>query len=174
MSHQQLFMNGKLAMYGSGIWETTQFREGIRDFDWDVAMFPKGPNNIRRFGTGGSGYAILRQKNIYDYSDQWEVLKLLSGHEEQTMLAEAGLAQPAIKSIAKGKAWAKNDMIPKNKKMLDEAVKYSVYGPFNSKWKEIEQRYIQPELELVLRGKESVENAMKKIVLRVDKMLQNK
>jgi len=171
MSVQQLFMEGRIAMYGSGIWETTQFREGIKDFEWDIAMFPKGPNNVRRFGTGGSGYGILKQKNVYDYKDQWKVLKLLAGKKEQIMLAEAGLAQPAIKQIANSKYWAKNMTIPRNKKMLNDAVRYAVYGPFTARWKEIEQRYIQPELELAFRGKQTIEEAVGKIVLKANKLL---
>ena len=49
MGAQQLFMSSKLAMYQSGFWESTLFRN-IKDFDWDVAMFPKGPTGIRSFG----------------------------------------------------------------------------------------------------------------------------
>lgn len=171
MSVQQLFINGKLAMYVSGIWETTQFREGIKDFEWDIVMFPKGPNGIRRFGTGGSGYAIIKQRRVQDYADAWEVLKLLAGPLEQKMLGEAGLAQPAIRAIAEGEAWAKSPMPPANKKMLNEAVKYAVYGPFAGNWKEIEQRYIQPELELAFRGEQTIEEAVRKIVIKANKLL---
>ena len=157
---QQLFMVKKLAMFSSGIWETPILRR-IKDFDWDVAMFPKGPGAVRGFGTGGSAYSIL--KTTEHPKECWEVIKCLAGREAQVMLAEAGLAQPAIKDIANGEHWAESSKKPLNKKMLNEAVQYVTYDPFHPRWREIRDLLIGQEFDLVFIGSESVEDAVNKI-----------
>ncbi len=166
---QQLFMVKKLAMFSSGIWETPILRR-IKDFDWDVAMFPKGPGAVRGFGTGGSAYSIL--KTTEHPKECWEVIKCLAGREAQVMLAEAGLAQPAIKDIANGEHWAESSKKPLNKKMLNEAVQYVTYDPFHPRWREIRDLLIGQEFDLVFNGSESVEDAVNKIAPKIDDMLK--
>ena len=169
MGAQQLFMSGKLAMYQSGYWESNVFRD-IKDFDWDVAMFPKGPAGTRRFGTGGSGYCILKSSKNPELA--WEIVKLLTGAKAQIALAEIGLTQPVIKSIAMGPYFAESPALPKNKAMLNEAIKYVVYEPFHSKWREINELYIVPELDLVFNGTENAKEATAKMAVEANKLLK--
>ncbi|MDD5681294.1 MAG: sugar ABC transporter substrate-binding protein [Candidatus Omnitrophica bacterium] len=171
MGAQQLFMSGKLAMYQSGYWESNIFRE-IKDFDWDVAMFPKGPTGIRRFGTGGSGYCILKSTRYPELS--WEIVKLLTGEKAQITLADIGLTQPSLKPIAEGVHFAKSPALPRNKAMLNEAIKYVVYEPFHPKWREINELYLAPELDLVFNGTETVKQAVSKIAPEANKLLREK
>ena len=171
MGAQQLFMSGKLAMYQSGFWESVLFKN-IKDFDWDVAMFPKGPAGIRRFGTGGSGYCVLKSTQHPELA--WEIVKLLSGEKAQIALTEMGLTQPAIKSIAMGPHFAESPNPPLNKDMLNEAVKYVVYEPFHVKWREINELYLTPQLDLVFNGTEAVDAAVAKIVPEANRILQEK
>ena len=146
-----MFSSGRLAMFLSGIWETPGLRN--YNFDWDVAMFPKNPRGIRAFGSGGSGYAIL--KSSKHKKEAWEVIKALTSPAGQAKLAERGLAQPSRISVAKSKSWAEDPAPPANKKMLNEAVKYVVFSPFDPHWREIEEKYLRPQLDLVLNGKKS-------------------
>lgn len=171
MALNELFVSGKLAMYNSGIWETPQFRK-IKTFDWDVAMFPKGPSGIRAFGTGGSGYCIYNKTKHPE--EAWEVLKALSGSYGQGRLAENGLAQPANRTIAEGKDWALSPKKPKNKKMLNDAVKYAVYEPFTPKWREILDNVITKKLDLVFNGKEKMEDIAPQIDKHADAILHEK
>ena len=165
----QMFMMQRVAMFHSGIWETPVVRKA-KDFDWDVAMFPKGPKGIRKFATGGTAYGILKTTK---YPEQaWEVLKALSGDGGQIMLAESGLAQPANKKIAEGEHFAGSNKPPLNKKMLNEAVKYCVYDPFNSKWREIRDLYIYPEFDLMFNGLKSVKEAVDAIVPKANELLK--
>ncbi|OGX28422.1 MAG: hypothetical protein A2879_00275 [Omnitrophica WOR_2 bacterium RIFCSPHIGHO2_01_FULL_49_10] len=165
----QLFMMQRVAMFLSGIWETPMVRK-VKDFDWDVAMFPKGPKGIRRFGTGGTAYSILKTSKYPDKA--WEVLKALSGDDGQIILAESGLAQPANKKIAESEHFAGSNKPPANKKMLNEAVKYAVYDPFNSKWREIRDLYITPEFDLMFNGLKSVKAAVDTIVPKANELLK--
>jgi len=165
----QMFMMQKVAMFHSGIWETPLLRK-IKDFEWDIAMYPKGPSGIRKFGTGGTGYGILKTTKYPE--DAWEVLKALSGDEGQIMLAESGLAQPANQKIAEGEHFAGSAQPPLNKKLLNEAVKYTVYDPFHSKWREARDLYIYSEFELMFNGLKSVKDAVNKVVPEINRLFQ--
>ncbi len=164
-----MFSSGKLAMFLSGIWETPALR--TRNFNWDVAMFPKNAKGVRHFGTGGSGYCILKSSKNKEAA--WEVVKALTGAEGQSELAKRGLAQPALISVAEGPAWALNSDAPANKKMLNEAVQYVIYDPFSSNWQEIEGKYLNEELDLVFNGRETVAEAAKKIAPKINAALEN-
>ena len=165
-----MFASGKLAMFLSGVWETPSLRQ--RDFKWDVAMFPKNSKGIRKFGTGGSGYCIL--KTSKNKQAAWEVIKALTGPEGQIELAKKGLAQPALIKIAEGPDWAGNSDPPANKKMLNEAVQYVVYDPFAPNWMEIETKYLNEELDLVFNGRETVSEAVKKVAPKINEALAKK
>ena len=169
MGVDMMFASGRLAMFLSGIWETPALREKY-DFHWDVAMFPKNKTGVRRFGSGGTGYGVM--KSTQHPKESWEVVKALTSAPVQAEMARRGLSQPALRSIASGPDWAENDLPPLNKKMLNEAVNYIVFDPFHAGWREIEAKYIIPELDLVKSGKETAEEAVKKIAPKINAMLQ--
>jgi ABC-type glycerol-3-phosphate transport system substrate-binding protein len=81
------------------------------------------------------------------------------------------LAQPARRAVAEGPSFAQNEDLPHNKKMLNKAVKQVIYEPFHPKWREIEAKIISPELELLFNGKETVDEAVAKIVPQVNRLL---
>lgn len=164
-----MFASGRLGMFLSGIWETPNLRN--YDFEWDVAMFPKNPQGVRAFGSGGSGYAILKFSK--HKKEAWNVIKALTSPEGQTKLADRGLAQPSRISVAKSEAWAENPAPPENKKMLNDAVKYIIFSPFDSRWREIEDKYLKPQLDLVLNGKKSAEDFAKEVTPQINAVLQS-
>lgn len=168
MGVDMMFASGRLAMFLSGIWETPLLRN--YKFQWDVVMFPKNREGVRAFGTGGSGYAILRTSD--HKKEAWEVIKALTGEEGQARLAERGLAQPARIRVAESEHWATHPAPPAHKAMLNEAVKYIVFDPFHPKWREIEARYLLPSFELVFTGKKTAEEAAKKIEPQINAALQ--
>lgn len=177
MGIQSMFAAGKLAMFASGIWETPSLRNKTKamqakgeSFRWDVVMFPQSRPGVRGFGTGGSGYGIL--KSSRHKKEAWEVVKALCNDRGQELLGRSGLAQPANRRIAQGDAWATNDELPLNKGMLNEAVSYVTYNPFHSRWAEIQQQYIIPKLELAFNGKSSVQDAIVAFVPAVNKVLE--
>lgn len=171
MGSQQLFMSGKLAMYGSGIWETPIFRK-ITTFEWDVAMFPKSPSGNRGFATGGAGYCIL--KGTKHPQEAWEVIKCLSGPTGQIIMAEEGLAQPASRVIAEGEHWAQSPKPPKNKSMLNEATQHVVYFPFHENWRRVNDSLIGQEFDLMFNGQVTPEEAVAKITPAANALLQEK
>ncbi len=54
MGTGDLFINGNVAMFLSGIWKTPTFRQA-KNFKWDVVMLPKGPGGNRAFRHGWIG-----------------------------------------------------------------------------------------------------------------------
>lgn len=169
-SPADIFMTGKLAMYNSGAWEIPRFRR-IKMFDWDVALFPKGP--VRRgFGSGGSGYAIL--KTTKHPEEAWRVLKALAGKRGQMLLAKNGLAQPAIIEIAESEYWAKSAEKPLNKGILNKAVKFGIFEPFNERWLEAQQEYLFPALDNMLNGKMTIREFKEQVVPEINRLMFGK
>lgn len=164
-----MFSSGRLGMFLSGIWETPGLRR--YNFDWDVAMFPKGLSGDRAFGSGGSGYAIL--KSSKHKKEAWEVIKALTGPNGQAELAKRGLAQPSRISVATGEAWAKDPAPPANKKMLNEAVNHIVFSPFDSRWREIEEKYLQPKLDLIFNGKKTAAEVVAEVAPEINAALRS-
>ena len=164
-----MFSSGRLAMFLSGIWETPGLRN--YNFKWDVAMFPKNPKGARAFGSGGSGYAVL--KSSPHKKEAWEVIKALTGAGGQEQLAKRGLAQPSRIAVAEGENWAKDPAPPANKKMVNEAVQYIVFSPFHPHWREIEEKYLTPQLDLVFNGKKTAAEAAKEVAPRINAALQS-
>ena len=168
MGAQQLFMTQRVAMFSSGYWEVPILRQ-ITDFDWDVVMFPKGPRGMRAFGTGGTGYCILKSSQHPELA--WEVLKALTGDAGQARLAKTGLTQPANRLIAEGPAFALDPSPPANKAMLNRAVQYVVYEPFIQEWREIFELQMLPELDLIFHGHKSAKEAADAIAAKVNAAL---
>ncbi len=163
-----MFASGRLAMFLSGVWETPGLRK--YDFEWDVVMFPKGLHGTRAFGSGGSGYAIL--KSSKHKKEAWEVIKALTGAKGQAQLAKKGLAQPSRISVAESENWALDPQPPSNKHMLNEAVEHIVFSPFDPQWREIQEKYLIPKLDLVFNGKKSAADAMSEITPQINSVLQ--
>lgn len=164
-----MFSSGRLAMFLSGIWETPGLRN--YNFDWDVAMFPKNSEGVRAFGSGGSGYAIL--KSSKHKNEAWEVVKALTGPEGQAELAERGLAQPSRIAVAESESWAGSPLPPANKKMLNVAVNHIVFSPFHPRWREVQEKYLIPKLDLVFNGKKTAAEIMGDIVPEINAVLQS-
>ena len=160
-----MFMNGSAAMYLSGIWKTPAFRD-IKNFKWDVAMFPEGPGGYRGFSTGGSGYGIL--KSSTHKKEAWELVKFISGEEGAKRLAATGLAQPALMSVANSPLFL-DGKDPQNKKMLLEAMKYVKYNPMCKNWFEVHDSIIGPELDKVWNGTETATQAMENLKPMLEK-----
>lgn len=165
-----LFSSGRIAMFLSGIWDTPSLKR--YDFNWDVAMFPKNSKGIRAFGSGGTGYAIL--KSSKHKKEAWQVVKAMTDVKGQGQLARQGLAQPSRILVARGNDFAKNNTTPANKRMLNEAVKHSIFSPFHPRWREIEDKYLVPRLDLVFNGKKSAAEVLKEIAPRINALLQNR
>jgi ABC-type glycerol-3-phosphate transport system substrate-binding protein len=160
-----VFSSGKVAMFYTGYWKSGYFRS-IKDFDWDIVMFPKGPKGFRKYSSGGSGYAITTQ--CKDKEKAWQVLKRFAGEKGQVDLSSQGGLQPAIIKLAESKQFL-DDLPPKNKKIMLTAPKDIIFTPLMKEWEEINMQYLIPELDKVWSGQVTAEVALKKITKEVNK-----
>ncbi|HVZ81865.1 MAG TPA: sugar ABC transporter substrate-binding protein [bacterium] len=151
-----LFANGTAGMFLSGIWKTPLFR-GIKDFGWDVAMFPHPKGMKGRVVGGSSGYGIVSSSK--HKQEAWRFIAYLSGPEGQARFASTGLAQPALKKVAESSAFL-DGKDPLNKKMLLKAVPLGVDQPMAVNWREVMQSIIFPRLDRVWLGKEKAVQAV--------------
>ena len=141
-----MFLNGKVAMFHSGIWKTPTFRK-ITDFKWDVVRFPtrKNAKNVAYY-SGGSGYTM--SKDVADKELCWELIKFMAGPEGQSRLATTGLAQPALKKLAASELFL-DGKDPKNKKMLIYAAENALCSPAWKPYQEMMRSIWSPKTDLI-------------------------
>ena len=76
--------------------------------------------------------------------------------------------------MAEGANWAQDPLPPANKKMLNEAVDHVVFSPFHPKWREIQEKYVAPQLDLVFNGKKTAGEVLTGLAPKVNEVLQSR
>jgi ABC-type glycerol-3-phosphate transport system substrate-binding protein len=154
-----MFVNGTAAMFISGIWKTPQFRD-IKTFDWDVALFPKGPGGTRGYQSGGSGYGILSTSK--HKKEAWKLVSYLAGPEGEKKMSTTGLVQPALMSVANSPVFL-DGQAPKNKKILLKAEPYGIFMPLMVNWQEVYQGNVIPTFDNLWLGKTDAAGAVSQL-----------
>ncbi len=178
-----LFVQGKLAMYQTGIWEVPNLRKtlkpGAKDwFDYDIALFPAYKDGRRAAPTGGSGYSIF--SSTKHPREAWLLTQWMAGPEGMKDLAESGLAQPAIRSIALSEPWIPGPhtpeamQYPKSRIVTDQAVPFVHFNPTADYWPDANS-FIGPKTDLIWIGAETPAKALRQAThdaqRRLDQML---
>lgn len=149
MTHAQMFMNGKLAMYIGGRWNIPKFTE-IKDFDWDVINFPSAA--VKDIPADSSGWAI--SKSSQNKILAVKLIKFLSSEQSIKKFTESGLITPARKDIAFSKDFL-NYPENKNSRAFLYAVQHSKALYLNKNMQEIED-ILREALEPAFNGTKSV------------------
>lgn len=165
LGSSDLFISGKAAMFLSGYWKVPMLRD-IKNFEWDIVMFPKGPEGKRGFQIGGSGYGIVRTSK--HKKEAWKLVRFLSGPEGAKRFAQTGLAQPALLEAAHT-IFAADPAPPANKKMLLEATPYGVYEPLATNWREVRDGVISPIFDRVWANTWTPEKAVSELAQQLNK-----
>ena len=126
------FESGHLAMFQSGLWKTPDFR-AIKAFDWDVAPFPRKKGVRPTYWGGGSGYAM--RADAANPALCWQLVKFMAGPIGERRLAATGLAQPALRALARSPAFLDGQK-PANKRMLLACAEHMQTTPAWSRWTE--------------------------------------
>jgi multiple sugar transport system substrate-binding protein len=163
LGNSDFFMNGSLAMFHSGIWKTPRFRQ-IKEFDWDVVRFPRGPGGPG-FPMSAAGYGVLRTAK--DPKLAYELVQFLAGEVGQRYMAATGLTQPALRTLAGSPAFL-DGQDPKSKGFLVDCVKDGTFGVLDSRrdeWLSI----IGADLDRIWSGDRKAAEVLPGVVARVNK-----
>lgn len=145
-STRLMFTQQKVAMYQTGIWEVPEIRKALNPdkkgyFDWEIALAPAYKDGTRTYPTGGSGYSIM--KSTKHPKEAWLLTQWMAGEPGMMAMSKAGLAQPAIRKLALSEPWIpgpntpKEQQIPRNRIITDQAVPYVVFAPSAIYWTEV-------------------------------------
>ena len=56
--------------------------------------------------------------------------------------------------------------------MLNKAVDHIVFSPYHPRWREIEEKYLSPKLDLIFNGKKTASEVLTGIAPDINKVLQ--
>lgn len=168
MGSTDLFVQGKVSMMQSGIWEVPNLRKKLIPgtpgfFEWDIALAPAFRDGTRAMPTGGSGYCILSQTQHPD--EAWLLTKWLAGEPAMVAMARTGLAQPAIRRLAQSDAWLPGpntplaERYPQSRFLTDVAVDSVVFDPTSDLWPEMKS-FWSPVVDRTLSGAQTPKAAL--------------
>lgn len=171
-SSGQMFLQGKVAMFQSGMWEVPSFRNVLKPgtpefFDWDVTLAPghigQDGKLIRAAPTGGSGYGIMAHSS--HPQEAWELLQWMAGPPAMKLMAEAGLAQPAIRKLALSEPWVPGPATPEDQRYpvgrvnTDKAVPFVVFDPTADYFVDV-QSFIDSKVDSIMDGSKTASVAL--------------
>jgi len=138
------------------------------DFDWDIALLPEGSVN-RYSAFAGSALAVTSQSANKDAAftfARW----MTSEGMRHVMTFDI----PAYKPLGESDAWREASLPPASKAVAIEAMKHAGEPAVkHPDWNEIMDA-INPPLDRVNRGMNTVEEAVKEIVPKVNAILQRR
>ena len=171
---QALFIQKRVAMYQTGIWEVPQMRKmlvpGTKDFfEWDIVEAPAfagyDGKPVKGYTTGGSGYGIMRSAKDPDLA--WKLTRFLGGEAGMIAMAKAGIAQPAIQKLARtpgiwipGPNTPLAEQYPANRIITDTEVD-NVQFPTTSRFSQSLTDRVNKGVELIFNGQKSAEEILK-------------
>ncbi len=91
MGPDEMFATGNIGMYTNGNWALTTL-ENTCDFDWQVAVLPKGPEGLSTL-VNGIGQSVYAKGDNQEAA--WEFVKWLGGEQSQEILATTGTVFPS-------------------------------------------------------------------------------
>ncbi len=184
LTAEQMFSSQKSAMYMCGIWDSIKFRRedpiGSKDFfDWDIAQAPAYKDGTKGFPTGGSGYSIISSTPYK--KEAWELIRYMAGEPGMQAMADAGIAQPAIRSLALKPPWTPDasttgdKRYPWNRILTDQEVNYVHFPPTAWYWPEV-RTFLQARQDAIWNGtlppKEALQQAQDLAQSRLNDILR--
>lgn len=138
----QLFNQGRLGMYYATSGTMLGLRRDIKDFDWDVAPFPK--KNGRR--SEGSLITYCVPKDAKHPDAAWKLLNYMASEEGGKVFAENFVYVPVRKAAATKYFKVSQGEKPEHVGLIVEAMNYQTTVHFTSNTERARQIY-RPELD---------------------------
>jgi multiple sugar transport system substrate-binding protein len=158
------FQFGKIAMTQQGSWATPPIRAGSK-FNWDIAMWPKGPKAHTTF-SAGSAYMITRDSKNPDAA--WLYLNdYLSTAGQEYMWASTGRGSPA--RLSAWPAYVSSKFSPPGAKFVQQAMEsIASHDIIDQPTGPLVTQAAGPIWDLVVAGQLSVKDACDQVFAAVD------
>jgi len=168
------FKSGKVAMSGLAAWGRLPVR-AVKDFDWDVVMFP---NYKGRIGGYMSGEAYLISASTKNPDEAYKLLKFTTTKEWETLQTGSGSSIPSLKTLADSNFFLEPEKKPKNAVAFLKMIKYGTLPWATPVSREIRRAYaaVSQRLLLPVGDKDkitSIDKFMKLAVSAMQKVLDD-
>jgi len=150
---RQLFLDQKLAMTQSGVWELPFF--GKAEFEWDLVPIPKKVRAITEASL--VNYGILKGAKHPQESANFAMYMLKP--ENQRSFGKLTGFCPNLKSEAENLKWV-GDVMPKRAHILFDALIHTYYGPFNEPGWYYARNVLKPLLADIYNGAKPAKELM--------------
>lgn len=165
-SDWDMFMAGRLAMFPVGPWAIAPF-QGITTFKWDVADMP----GIKNQATFLFGNALAITSDSKNKDAAWEYMKFAAGEKGGRTRQNAGYEISPVKAVAESEFLKSLEgKQPEHGSLFMTATSYAHLPPVHPRWSEVHDS-VWPELELVLLGDKTAQDAMTTACESVDAIL---
>ncbi|HEV2124402.1 MAG TPA: sugar ABC transporter substrate-binding protein [Chloroflexota bacterium] len=165
-----VFPSGRVAMFIDGSYNMQRFKD--LDFDWDVALGPKGPQKRVIYG-GPDSYSITSGTKLKDQA--WAFMKFAIGPNRPMESYPLGTV-PIYKPMAFSAEWLKRASTPatRYKTAVLGAEPYVKGADFSSQWIEWRTKTMNTELAPAFRGEKSVVEAARSATQQINQILAQK
>lgn len=165
-----VFEKGTVAMAIGGPWHFAKY-EGITSFDWDIALFPKGPGG-RRTRYAAMGYGIWSGSHHPDAA--WKLMSFLLDKESMTQRRSNSYTDmPSRRSVAYG-AFAQQDTpfdLDVMLRSMDPEISEVMVLPKHEQWALLERMFFE-ELDRAMLGQVTPAEAMQRVQDRAERLLK--
>lgn len=149
------FENGKLGMYLQSRAITPELRATIKDFDWDLAPFPR--DNYVTTVLHSDGYCIT--KDSKNKMEAWQFIEFATNVNGQKIMAASGRTVPSRISVANSDLFLTSSMLPVNNQVYLDMASNIRSVPIMTTWLEIED-ILNNEIKRAFYGDVSVDEAI--------------
>ena len=165
------FASGRMGLVYGGHTTFWRIYNRAEDLDWDVALLPKGP--VRRHGGEIAVGAFAVTKDCRHPEAAWELVKHLASREGVIAEVRAG-GLPSRRSVARELMLGPdrlNDR-PPSVEWAFEQIKYSMTIPRSPDYIEIAIEVIQPEIDRMLQGELTPEQACRRAAEAANRFIE--
>jgi multiple sugar transport system substrate-binding protein len=164
-----VFFGSTAAMTLVGPWDFSILEKS--QIDYDIVPFPDGENGESQMRLSGLPVALSSQSDKKEIG--YELIKFLTTNETaQSMLAEYGIAMPAVESIARSEVYTESSIVPDSMDAYFEALENTQVIPHFAK--EIEAlNALSPFLDQIYMDEKTADQLKDEIMEAVTDVLND-
>jgi len=170
MGQSQMFETGKVAMFPTGQWMVPTYNQSL-NFDWTAVEMPKGVTRVNPIFSGT--LAVSADSKHKD--EAIELLKYTLSKEGLSDIIGLGLGMPTNTEFFEDPEMLKALPLTEPFKATAEYLDMNVQleAARSGHFSELMDKYVTPELDAAFNGKQTIEEAVKKIDEKANSELFN-